>query len=68
MNNESQLFRLATVLYADNNYVVSPKNILKKIIESVFIEKNNTPLTIHEIIDFIEEKYNLSFKKKLNLK
>lgn len=64
MNNESQLFRLATVLYADNNYVVSPKNILKKIIESVFIEKNNTPLTIHEIIDFIEEKYNLSFDEK----
>lgn len=33
---KSQLFRLAAVLYADNNYEVKPITIHKKIIESAF--------------------------------
>lgn len=35
--DKNQLFRLATVLYADNNYEVSPKTILRKIIESALL-------------------------------
>lgn len=54
-------FRLAAVLYADNNYEVKPKTILRKIIESLFLFNNNVFLSYHEIIDLIEQKYDFIF-------
>ena len=33
----NELFRLAAILYADNNYEVSTQTIHKKVIESAFI-------------------------------
>ncbi len=59
MNTE--IFRLAAVLYADNNYEVSPKTIHRKVIESIFIDNGNTFLGIHTLIDKIKSKYSLDF-------
>lgn len=59
--NKNQLFRLATVLYADNNYEVSPKTILRKIIESALLSNDNKYIDVHQLIDFIEKNYNLHF-------
>ena len=55
MNPESQnqLFRLAAVLYADNNYEVAPKTIHRKVIESVLLECGAVEFSVHQIIDFI---------------
>lgn len=61
---KSQLFRLATVLYADNNYEVSPKTIHRKIIESVFLESNAKELTVHQIIDFVQDNYNITLEEE----
>lgn len=63
MNQElpKNLFRLATVLYADNNYEVSPKTIYKKIVESAILSNGNVPLNIHQLIDTIYQKYKLHF-------
>lgn len=57
---KSQLFRLAAVLYADNNYEVAPKTIHRKIIESVLLECGKVEFSIHEIIDFSQEKYGIT--------
>ena len=57
--NQNQLFRLAAVLYADNNYEVAPKTILRKVIESALLSNLNMPLNIHQLIDFIHTSYNL---------
>jgi hypothetical protein len=57
----TDIFRLAAVLYADNNYEVNPKTIHRKIIESIFIDKNNHFIGVHELIDLINEKYSLVF-------
>jgi hypothetical protein len=57
--NKNQLFRLAAVLYADNNYEVAPKTILRKVIESALLSNGNKPVNIHQLIDFIHQNYNL---------
>lgn len=57
----TDIFRLAAVLYADNNYEVKPKTIHRKIIESLFIDNNNEILTIYKLIDEIKNKYNFIF-------
>ena len=57
--NQNQLFRLAAVLYADNNYEVAPKTIIKKVIESALLSNENKSINIHQLIDFIYSTYNL---------
>jgi hypothetical protein len=59
--NKNQLFRLAAVLYADNNYEVAPKTIIRKVIESALLSNGNKPINLHELIDFIYISYNLHF-------
>lgn len=66
MNPESQnqLFRLAAVLYADNNYEVAPKTIHRKVIESVLLECGAVEYSVHQIIDFIQEQYSITFDEE----
>jgi len=66
MNQDAQnkLFRLAAVLYADNNYEVAPKTIHKKIIESVLLECGVIEYSVHQIIDFIQERYSITFEEE----
>lgn len=56
----SQLFRLAAVLYADNNYEVTTKTINRKIVESILLESNKSQLSTHEIIDFAQDNYGIT--------
>jgi hypothetical protein len=58
---EKNIFRLSAILYADQNYNVSTKLIIKKIVESVFLELDKSTLSIHDIIDYCEQKYALQF-------
>jgi hypothetical protein len=58
---QKEAFRLAAVLYAENNYLVNPATIHRKIIESVFLDNDNDSLSIHNIIDKIESNYNFVF-------
>lgn len=60
----SHLFRLAAVLYADNNYEVTPKTIHRKVIEAALIDNDNRQLTTHELIDYININYWLRFDEK----
>lgn len=61
INQKREIFRLAAVLYADNNYEVNPKTIHRKIIESVFLDNNNEAISSHSIIEFIEKDYGFIF-------
>lgn len=62
--SKNQLFRLAAVLYADNNYEVSSKTIHRKIIESALLDNENKQMSIHHIIDFIEANYHFTFDEE----
>jgi len=57
--NKNQLFRLSAVLYADNNYIVSSKTTLRKIIETGLFAIGTDSVNIHALIDFIFDNYNL---------
>jgi len=57
--DNNQLFRLAAVLYADNNYEVSPKTIIRKVIECALLSNANKPQNTHQIIEFVHSAYNL---------
>jgi hypothetical protein len=57
--NKNQLFRLSAVLYADNNYIVSSKTTLRKIIETGLFAMETDSVSIHDLIDFIFDNYNL---------
>lgn len=57
--SKNQLFRLAAVLYADNNYEVAPKTIIRKVVESALLSNGNKAINIDQLIDLINEAYNL---------
>jgi hypothetical protein len=57
--NKNQLFRLSAVLYADNNYLVSSKTTLRKIIETGLFAMDRDSVSSHDLIDFIFDNYNL---------
>lgn len=61
--NKNQSFRLAAVLYADNNYEFSMKTIHKKIIEAALLN-HEKPISIHQLIEFIKNDYDLYFDEK----
>ena len=63
LNKEEEIFRLAAVLYKDGNYEVSKENTLKKIVKAIFLENDNIPKTISEIISAIFENYTLNFSE-----
>lgn len=60
MENDS-IFRLSAILYADQNYNVSTKTTIKKIIEAVFLDLEEDSISIHTIIDHCKSKYYLDF-------
>ncbi len=55
-NNKNQLFRLSAVLYADNNYIVSGKTTLRKIIETGLFAMGRDSVSVHELIDLVRQK------------
>jgi len=61
--NEKNLFRLSALLYRNENYDVKKTTILRKIIESVFIDENKK-MYILEVIEFCEIHYCLTLGKK----
>lgn len=61
---QKEQFRLAAVLYADNNYEVAPKLIIKKVIESALVSNGNKAVNLHSLIDFIHANYNLIFDEQ----
>lgn len=62
--NEKSIIRTAAIMYADETQIVNIKTIHRKVIESVFIDNNNEPLTVHNIIDFIQSKLELVFTEE----
>lgn len=62
--NEKSIIRIAAVMYADESQVVNIKTIYRKLVESVFVETDNKPLTVHNIIDFIHNKLKLVFTEE----
>jgi hypothetical protein len=62
-NKKNQLFRLSAVLYADNNYIVSGKTTLRKIIETGLFAMERDSVSTHELIDFISDNYNLHIEE-----
>ena len=65
-NKKNQLLRLSAVLYADNNYDVSSKTTLKKIIETGLFATEKDSVNIHKLIDFIFEKKIIYILMKKN--
>lgn len=59
--DDSSIFRLSAILYADQNYNLSTRTTIRKIIEAVFLELDEDSITIDKIIDYCKEKYYLDF-------
>jgi hypothetical protein len=62
--NEKSIIRTAAIMYADETQVVNIKTIHRKVIESVFVDNENKPMTVHNIIDFIQSKLELVFTEE----
>ena len=64
MNKEQEIssFRMAAILYADSNdYQVSRKSVVTKIIEDALMNFSKTEIDTTSLIKTIEEKYELLF-------
>lgn len=60
----NELFRLAAILYADNNYEVSTQTIHKKVIESALSANGNQFVSIPSLCAKISELYELVFTEE----
>lgn len=56
---EKNIFRLAAIVYKDDNYNIRKENTIKKIIESIFLENNDFMLTT-DLTSICNEKYKLT--------
>lgn len=59
----NELFRLAAILYADNNYEVSTQTIHKKVIESALSTNGNQFVSIPSLCTKISELYEIVFSE-----
>ena len=55
--------RTATVIYADSMSNRTTNTIKRKFVESVFVNNNNTLLTLSELVNTIEETMGLMFSE-----
>lgn len=62
-NPTNELFRLSAILYADNNYEVSPQTTHRKIIESALFENGNKFISIPDLCNYISNTYELVFSE-----
>lgn len=63
--HKNEIFRLATVLYADNTYEVNLSTIHRKIVESILLELHpDINISSHRIIEYASEQYNLVLTEK----
>lgn len=58
-NTSNEIFRLSAILYADNNYEVSPSTTLRKIVESAIFENGNEFISIPDLCIFIAKIYDI---------
>jgi len=59
--SEHSITRAAAIIYADENANVNTITTHRKIIEAIFIDNNNKPSTVDQIIDQINDKLKLTF-------
>lgn len=64
INSTNELFRLSAILYADNNYEVSPQTTHRKIIESAIFENGNKFISIPNLCNYINDTYELIFSEE----
>ena len=57
---KNNIFRIAMLLYAESEGIRKKNTVLKKVIESAFVEKNNEPLSFDEIETAVKELYEIS--------
>ena len=63
-STSNELFRLAAILYADNNYEVSTQTIHKKIIESALSANGNQFISIPSLCAKVSDLYELVFSEE----
>lgn len=60
MNNKN-IIRTAAIVFSEENTTLKSSTVQRKIIESIFVEKNNKELSINHIIDELKRSLNMDF-------
>ncbi len=63
MNQQQNIFRVSAILYSNNNYIISPKQIYRKIIEDALFYQQEC-ISVDELSKYIEENYSLVFSSQ----
>lgn len=62
LHQSANVFRLSAILYASNNYQISPMQLHKKIIEDALYTNNSTNgISIESLAQYIETTYSIAF-------
>ena len=59
--NQQNIFRVAAVIYAGNNYDVSPRQIHRKVIQDALYNLSDDFVSIGTLAEYINENYSLLF-------
>ena len=60
--NSKNIIRTAAIVFSEESTALKTMTVQRKIIESVFVENNNTALTIDNIIDDLKKSLNMDFE------
>lgn len=62
---QSNIFRLSAILYANDNYTISPMQLHRKVMEDALYQLNdNNGVTVAGLANYIGEKYLINFTDK----
>ncbi|MEN9609462.1 MAG: hypothetical protein RLZZ628_276 [Bacteroidota bacterium] len=59
--NKSSVIRTAAILYADDNQNTTQKTIQRKVVECIFVDFDNSELSVPQIIERIQSQLDLVF-------
>lgn len=64
-HQQANIFRLSAILYANDNYTISPVQLHRKVIEDALYQLNDSNgLTVVGLANYVSEKYLINFTEK----
>lgn len=62
---QSNIFRLSAILFANDNYTISPVQLHRKVVEDALYQLNNSNgITVEGLAHYISKKYLIDFTEK----
>ena len=63
-NKIQTIMRTAAMIYAEDQSIQTVKSVRRRFVDAVFVNSDNTPLTVEQIISLLQKEYELVVQEK----